>query len=988
MLYKISNIVYHKAINIRRIFIMYNNSCEILNDNWLIAHDKDNVGKTEKWFETGLPENKSKMGKLPAFGHMYFPDCYGVFWFQKKFTPKYNVTENEIYQLCIGAADFLCETYINGKFVGVYRDTETPFNYNVTEFINPNSENILTFRVSKPYTEDIDGYRFGEVPHRNQRPTDIWPGMCFNCTGIAGNVELKVLPKVYISDMYINGNVETSCVDVVYTIFSEYENSVSCQLTTQIGNKRTGERETENKISCTVNKGENTFSVSVPVADVKLWSNADPFLYFVNAYLNLNDEPIHCLFRHCGFRTFRVNDEGFFELNGKRVFLRCSHTGNSYPFSTFAIPHDPDLVRRDLLMAKASGLNMVRFISGVALPDQLDYADELGIMIYEEPLTSWLTENGDKSKEIYQFGVSEMVKRDRSHPSVCIWGMLNETVPNPPFDDCCNWGRESLPLLRQYDQTRLVLYSSGRFDGDAFTGSVANPYHDKWQCLWNREDENSKTHAVWKNTNPGAFFENVGDIHAYPKYPISDYDKNLLRTVGCDVKRPVFLSESGCGSLFDVIWLTKKFEQLGVDKALPDVARIYSMQDLFLTDLKKYGFDEEYAFPGDILKESQRLSARHRALHFDIVRSNPYMCGYSITGLLDHSICGEGLWTYMREWKPGVTDAMQNGLAPLKWCIFPSTTHVYSGEKFGINVVLANEDVLTEKDYPVSLRIFGGNGIIYRHSEILHPTKENLKGFSLPVFNIELSLDVPTGVYEIHCDMEGAAAADSAVKFFLTNKADIKPVSLKAAAWGLDEKSISFLKNNGVELTPLKDADVTTPCLVILGNGESSEKEEVFNKVYEMINNGSRVFVASRYALAQDDDWCKYLRLPENPDNYPHHTGKLDWLYHKEYLAKRNHPYFKNLPKGIMNWEYWIQLINGADFRYGSTPDDVASASFGPGNINEKGYEGGFNIGSYNIGKGALILNSYNLLENLTQNPAADMLLLNILSSESEKVSK
>ena len=42
------------------------------------------------------------------------------------------------------------------------------------------------------------------------------------------------------------------------------------------------------------------------------------------------------------------------------------------------------LVRQDLVYAKAAGFNTVRFIAGVAREDQLDFCDELGLMVYEE----------------------------------------------------------------------------------------------------------------------------------------------------------------------------------------------------------------------------------------------------------------------------------------------------------------------------------------------------------------------------------------------------------------------------------------------------------------------------------------------------------------------------------------------------------------------------------------------------------------------------
>ncbi len=91
-----------------------------------------------------------------------------------------------------------------------------------------------------------------------------------------------------------------------------------------------------------------------------------------------------------GFRDFRVVD-GYFRLNGRRIFVKSTHTGNHVPFGQVVPPPGyPDLLRRDLLYAKASGFNMVRYISGLAYPDELSMCDELGLLVYEETLAAWL----------------------------------------------------------------------------------------------------------------------------------------------------------------------------------------------------------------------------------------------------------------------------------------------------------------------------------------------------------------------------------------------------------------------------------------------------------------------------------------------------------------------------------------------------------------------------------------------------------------------
>ena len=60
-----------------------------------------------------------------------------------------------------------------------------------------------------------------------------------------------------------------------------------------------------------------------------------------------------------GFRDFRVVNR-YFRLNGKRIFLRSTRTANHCPVGQILPPDSaPDLLRKDMLYAKASGFNAV-----------------------------------------------------------------------------------------------------------------------------------------------------------------------------------------------------------------------------------------------------------------------------------------------------------------------------------------------------------------------------------------------------------------------------------------------------------------------------------------------------------------------------------------------------------------------------------------------------------------------------------------------------
>ena len=62
---------------------------------------------------------------------------------------------------------------------------------------------------------------------------------------------------------------------------------------------------------------------------------------------------------HTGFRELRLRD-GWFELNGQRIYLRSTHTGKRYPLGQ-VVPQNATLVRQDLIYAKVAGFNIVPF---------------------------------------------------------------------------------------------------------------------------------------------------------------------------------------------------------------------------------------------------------------------------------------------------------------------------------------------------------------------------------------------------------------------------------------------------------------------------------------------------------------------------------------------------------------------------------------------------------------------------------------------------
>jgi len=968
---------------------MTNTDLIVLERNWRIQHDPDNTGREQGW-QNGLGEN-AVAASVPGLVHLYLPDCFGVAWYQVRFCDTLRAGGRRL--LRVASADYLSEVYVNGLLVGKHRGCEDPFALDITEAMTE-GENLLVIRVAKPYSQPVDGYTLGEIPHRNERSDDsITPGSCFNTFGLGGKVDIIRVPDAYIDDVYVWGNTQTETAEVQVTVINNGE-PVNAELTCEVCVKRTGDKQTDTVKALQLPKGESVHTFSIPVSQVHLWDIDDPFLYRLR--VDLASVESHAVEKNFGFRTFIVGQDGWFYLNGRRMILRCSHTGNFFPGGNNQ-PDGPQMWMQDLVKAKACGFNTVRFISGAAYPDQLDYCDELGLMVYEEPYASWLMENGDRDVELYEEDMLTMVKRDRSHACLTIFGTLNEMRDTSPQWRFPIIARDCLGKIRELDETRLILYSSGRFDGDSRVGSLSNPFSREWEYLWNGESKENGKVEQWVESVP-SLRDQIGDIHMYPRVPISEENERTIRTLGTDNDRPVFVSEFGIGSLFNVTEALLRYKMRGINPNTPDMRMVQHIQDQYEADFYRFGLDRCYAFPVDLLRESEKLHCVQRSYCFDLLRSNPKMAGISITGLLDHSICGEGLWTITREFKPGIAETLERGFAPLRWCLFVHRTHAYIKRPFVIEGVLANEDVLAVgQTYPIGVAIKGEQGVVWRKSYEVTVTEDMVRDLAFPVFREELALDVPEGRYTLHAEiLDYVTATDGELTFYLSDGEVAKTTVKEVFTAGLPAEAEAFLRDQGVRVRPLAESD--GKCLIMVGYLPPEEREATWKYLDCAVTNGARAIIAGRDSMNLEtvdpqtgkkeikDTW--WLPLEDKPIcewscdwcREGHDTD--DWLYHREYVAM-NHPYFKDLPSGkIMDWTYYMNIISGGCFKGGCAADDVAAVSVGPGLVNLDGYSGGLNIATYNHGDGAFILNTFSFWKYIGENPAADRMLCNILNAE------
>jgi beta-galactosidase len=308
---------------------------------------------------------------------------------------------------------------LNGKLITSHQGGYLPFTAELTGQLT-SGDNLLAVVVDA---------RCIPVPPTSSsaRSVDFYqPG------GIYRDVRLRVVPDAYLSDVYarpVDVLTRNRRVDVQCTIDSAQEGRAPARLDTLLTDH---EREIASVTQTLPAFAAGTTVTTVPLTglgEVGLWSPDDPRLYELTTTLTVPGAGSHSVRRRIGFRQAEFRPDGFF-LNGERLKIFGLDRHQLYPYTGMAMParaqrRDAEILRRDF------NCNMVRCSHYVQSPHFLDACDELGLMVWEET-PGWHHVGVAAWQDLVVQNVGDMVVRDRSRPSVIIWGTrMNETEAHP-----------------------------------------------------------------------------------------------------------------------------------------------------------------------------------------------------------------------------------------------------------------------------------------------------------------------------------------------------------------------------------------------------------------------------------------------------------------------------------------------------------------------------------------------------------------------------
>lgn len=413
--------------------------------------------------------------------------------------------------LHIGAAGSAYYVWVNGQKVGYSEDSKLPSEFDVTRWMRPgrNSVSIQVYRWSDgSYIEDQDFWRV---------------------SGIERSVYLIAAPRARLADFAVTAGLDSD----------NRQGKLALSLTTTATAKGMTLRATLKDgattiLTRTAMAAAAATVISAPVDDVRPWTAETPNLYTLLIELvDRHGRVLQATAQRIGFRTVAIRN-GLVTVNGKPITIRGVNRHEHDP-ETFHVISEASM-RHDLQLMKLANINAVR-TSHYPNDERLyALADELGLYVMDEANIESHAYLGagratPELQKRYFLGydpaweaahiarVTNMVARDRNHPSIIFWSLGNESGVGPTFE-------KAAAAARALDPTRLISFLGWSATEDhrivPYSDIFAPMYHSIAQMLDYAQHTELKQpliaceYAHMQGNSGGGFKDDWETIYAHP----------------------------------------------------------------------------------------------------------------------------------------------------------------------------------------------------------------------------------------------------------------------------------------------------------------------------------------------------------------------------------------------------------------------------------------------------------------------------------------
>ncbi len=393
--------------------------------------------------------------------------------------------------------------YVNGEIVGFSKDTFSPSEFNITEYLHEGQNKIA-----------VEVYRWCDASWLEDQ--DFW-----RLSGIFRDVYLEIKNNTHIVDFRVDANLTDNYEDGTLNtkISLKGNDNKNYRLKIDLYDEETIVYSSEKEVI--VNE-EKQLNVQTIIDKPKKWSAEQPNLYkVIITLLDENNKELEFVSCDTGFRRFEIIGNVMY-INGKRILFNGV---NRHEFDCkMGRAINKEVMEADVKIMKQFNVNALRTSHYPNNPYMYELCNKYGLYVIDEVNLethgTWKYHQKEEenalpgSKPEWTNAVlsrcEAMFERDKNHPSIIIWSLGNESFGGENF-------RKMYRYFKDNDKHRVVHYE-GTFHHrmyDDVSEIESQMYTRPWQIEEYAKMDPKKPHIMCEYTH--SMGNSNGNLDSYYK---------------------------------------------------------------------------------------------------------------------------------------------------------------------------------------------------------------------------------------------------------------------------------------------------------------------------------------------------------------------------------------------------------------------------------------------------------------------------------------
>ena len=397
-----------------------------LNEAWVFVKDTTDISCSEGE-KINIPHSWNATDGQDGGNDYFRGNCL-----YKKTVKKSELPEADLYYLEFRGTNASADVYVGGEKLAHHDGGYSTWRVNITDKISEETEIAVIVENSineTVYPQMADFTFYGGIyrdvnlicVNNSHFDLDYYGGPGLMITPTVEGKDAKVEVEVFVNNLKPEQKL-------VYAIYDDKENELA-------------------KIESTDLKAQ------FEIKDVHLWNGRkDPYLYCCEVEIVEGDEVIDNVCNRFGCRTFKIDPENGFILNGEEYPLRgVSRHQDRWGVGNALLPehHEEDI---DLICEV--GATTIRLAHYQHDQYFYDLCDEKGLVIWAE--IPYISKHMPTGRENTISQMKELVVQNYNHPSIVVWGLSNEISIAGSDEDLLENHRILNDLVHDMDKTRLT----------------------------------------------------------------------------------------------------------------------------------------------------------------------------------------------------------------------------------------------------------------------------------------------------------------------------------------------------------------------------------------------------------------------------------------------------------------------------------------------------------------------------------------------------